>query len=1352
MRDPIKAFEEVKNSFKLYVQTRFKTQFSSVEGEREELLDKEGLFYQEPWVELIQKYKSSGKRMSDLTKDDLKGFSSELLKEFQSFVQSGLMEKDPPLYKHQYQMLKSSLGGKNAVVTSGTGSGKTESFLLPLFAYLIKESSSWKSPNEPELHLNDWWKNKEHQKSFENESNGRLRQSYRVSQRGHETRDSAVRALILYPMNALVEDQLSRLRKSLVSDEAEQWFQEHRNGNRLYFGRYTGLTPVPGYEGKNKEKLKNLSGFLKNIENLREQLNQQHNEKEELQYFFPTLDRAEMRSRWDMQDSPPDILITNYSMLSIMMMREIDEPIFKKTHDWLEKDRENHIFHLIVDELHLYRGTAGAEVAYLIRLLLFRLGLTPGSSQLRILTSSASLDSGKSESLSFLKDFFGIKWKQEQIITGEIDCSESHGGIKTLPSQPFTDYLKGRNQEKIVDALSKSWGIENQKVFFHIQSCINNTFLKNQNNSQIKSSLSLRDFYNIFSENRKEATKGLFCFIYDCNENNRVMDFSFRFHWFFKNIEGLWACASPKCSDFMKNEDDKRTIGKLYLDNPPFLCKKQHRIFETLYCEQCGTLFLGGIRLEDKTKPNEWELLQTTPNIEKIPDEYITPFVEKRAYEDYALFWPCKDGQKINPEVREKKWKQPFITEKKKYSKYDFQWKPATLNTHTGKVRLGNESGEKNVKGYMFVTESSEKTSNEMALASICPSCAINYNRKALKTPIKGFRTGFSKMIQILSKELFYQLDKDNRKLIVFSDSREEAARVSNGIERSHYQDLIRETIYNELHLIVKGEPALLLDIEEGHQGPQSTISKEYEKEHPGSFEKLKNHIKNIKFIENVKQPPSDIKQLAEKSKREIDRIKKMGKSKIVPIKVLFDKDTDQTLVLRLKKMGVNPAGNSMDKVWDAEKKEYPWSHLFDFLSEGKIWNEGISQSLKENREIIENKIKKEIFYTLFRRLYFGFESSGLGYACLNIEDSEIAKQKKEILGETSHISVESIKQIINSFIRLLGDKWKYKDGEETGSIDNLPRQVKMYIEKCAELHQVEKEKLNNLIWKLACELGKHKEGTLEIDNLFVWIADPSNPTWICSSCQRPHLHESGGICSNCFQKLSQELKQECKDLYNKNYYSKLVKEKRKPFRLHCEELSAQTDKDEQPRRQRYFRGLIFQNEIKEVKEIDILSVTTTMEVGVDIGPLQSVFLANMPPQRFNYQQRVGRTGRRGQSFSFAGTLCRGNSFDGFYFKNPEQMLNTTPPIPFLSVSRLEIAKRLVIKEILRKVFEGMKNISNSPDTHGEFGTIKDWNNKEKIQNNVKEKLKSFPETELDIMIKRLTFGVQDIDKNKIKD
>src|SRR5207244_11861337 len=68
-------------------------------------------------------------------------------------------------------------------------------------------------------------------------------------------------------------------------------------------------------------------------------------------------------------DQPPDILITNYSMLNIMLMRRVEAPIFDATRAWLTRDSRN-LFHLVIDELHTYRGTPGAEVAYLLRVLL----------------------------------------------------------------------------------------------------------------------------------------------------------------------------------------------------------------------------------------------------------------------------------------------------------------------------------------------------------------------------------------------------------------------------------------------------------------------------------------------------------------------------------------------------------------------------------------------------------------------------------------------------------------------------------------------------------------------------------------------------------------------------------------------------------------------------------------------------------------------------------------------------------------------------------------------------------------------------------------------------------------------
>ena len=107
-----------------------------------------------------------------------------------------------------------------------------------------------------------------------------------------------------------------------------------------------------------------------------------------------------------MQDAPPDILITNYSMLNVMLMRDIEAPIFEATRRWLSANPDN-VFHLVVDELHTYRGTPGTEVGYILRVLYDRLGLDPDHPQLRILASSASIGDDDEQAQAYLHRFFG---------------------------------------------------------------------------------------------------------------------------------------------------------------------------------------------------------------------------------------------------------------------------------------------------------------------------------------------------------------------------------------------------------------------------------------------------------------------------------------------------------------------------------------------------------------------------------------------------------------------------------------------------------------------------------------------------------------------------------------------------------------------------------------------------------------------------------------------------------------------------------------------------------------------------------------------------------------------------------
>lgn len=201
-------------------------------------------------------------------------------------------------------------------------------------------------------------------------------------------------------------------------------------GNRIFIGRYTSATPPTGYRIHPRK-----AGDAKHLERLRKRLERlfeaskgieagqevarrfdqnalkEDNGHEATRFLFPASDGAELISRWDMQETPPDILITNSSMLSAMLAREVNGQIFDKTREWIKTDPDAY-FYLVLDELHLIRGSAGTEVAGLVKTLIHRLGLGQPEfrHKLRILASSASLPTdgpAGEESLQYLWQMLG---------------------------------------------------------------------------------------------------------------------------------------------------------------------------------------------------------------------------------------------------------------------------------------------------------------------------------------------------------------------------------------------------------------------------------------------------------------------------------------------------------------------------------------------------------------------------------------------------------------------------------------------------------------------------------------------------------------------------------------------------------------------------------------------------------------------------------------------------------------------------------------------------------------------------------------------------------------------------------
>ena len=239
---------------------------------------------------------------------------------------------------------------------------------------------------------------------------------------------------------------------------------------------------------------------------------------------------------------------------------------------------------------------------------------------------------------------------------------------------------------------------------------------------------------------------------------------------------------------------------------------------------------------------------------------------------------------------------------------------------------------------------------------------------------------------------------------------------------------------------------------------------------------------------------------------------------------------------------------------------------------------------------------------------------------------------------------------------------------------------------------------------------GAVTQNVLNAQNLCLMRA--GNSYYECPQCRRIHLHAAGGVCTDCRTPLgpAQPIAGAQPD---SDYYGYLATQAGPLFRLNCEELTGQTNKSDSRKRQRLFQDVCLPppEEIRTTDAVDLLSVTTTMEAGVDIGSLLAVMMANMPPMRFNYQQRVGRAGRRGAGLSVALTLCRGRSHDDYYFQRPDRITSDPPPQPYVDMRQEAILRRVLCKEVLRQAFvaQGFFVAQGGDNVHGEFGDAADW-------------------------------------------
>ena len=169
MLDPIGGFERIKDFFISYVETAFRISSTDTADQRRKLLESDGALATAPFIEPVPRYQQYDDRLETVVEDPRLSHLSQAGREaFAELALSGLFDgqkangpiKRKSLYNpyiHQVQMLfRGSKPGQPGVVTSGTGSGKTESFMLPVLAAIANEAVKWPAPGAGFMQ-EKWW-------------------------------------------------------------------------------------------------------------------------------------------------------------------------------------------------------------------------------------------------------------------------------------------------------------------------------------------------------------------------------------------------------------------------------------------------------------------------------------------------------------------------------------------------------------------------------------------------------------------------------------------------------------------------------------------------------------------------------------------------------------------------------------------------------------------------------------------------------------------------------------------------------------------------------------------------------------------------------------------------------------------------------------------------------------------------------------------------------------------------------------------------------------------------------------------------------------------------------------------
>lgn len=1008
-----------------------------------------------------------------------------------------------PLYMHQEQAIRAISAGRNAVVATGTGSGKTESFLLPIVDRLLRESDAG-------------------------------------------TLGPGVRALLLYPMNALANDQLKRLRQLLKAVP------------EITFGRYTGHT---------KETEKQATAAFE------EQ--------------FPGDERLpnEILSREQMREEPPHLLLTNYSMLEYLLLRPKDIELF----DGSIRDTWQFI---VVDEAHVYDGAIGAEVGFLLRRLRERVG---ASDKLQVIATSATVGGDNAAAAKFATDLFGKPLGDG--VTAELDVHTaqrvSYADLGTwgrIPAEEFRSLseadLLARAQQLGSNAVTLGEALLGESTIAEIRQRASETPMTVRDLARrmsVEGPVSQNDIVSAVAVASRVKTP----------DGEPIL--SARYHFLARATEGAFVCLNP-------------AGPHAHLGRHETCPECGWAMFEMAACQGCGGVHLIG------TAVNDGKIRRLTP---KVGDPSHTKWYALGAASLIAD--TDEDVEVMNEDARD------GLT----VSEQGLCARCGTMTVNPGMLCPSPECGGTR-------TRSVTPASTSQGVPQRCAHCGI-----ARPAIVRRFESGNDASVSVLVTALYpklpgntsetqFDLPGGGRKLLAFSDSRQQAAFFAPYLESSYGKLAHRRVLYSALS---EGSAT-------GFTPTAMDVS--------NAASRLASSAHFFKFTDSAVERQRQANTWVQLELTSTDR--------------------------RISLEGVGIAQ------W--RLREYgPLPALVPLANLGF--------SSEESRAIVQ------ILLDSIRR-----QGAVAPLPNVNLSGQEF-EPRTGTISFRSHGSTTKRKVL----------SWIPTQGANTRS-DYLTRlfakigqspDVDMFLSGI--LSALTSAGSPTAHWfKVTTEKGAASQGKLlqlDPEAFELQIADKDRAMWRCNRCRSISFENVRDVCST--YRCTGELKPwSLPDPSVDDDHYRTIYRQPDPIPLTAKEHTAQWSTE---------KAAIVQQEFVQGK-INVLSCSTTFELGVDVGELQSVVLRNVPPTVSNYVQRAGRAGRRADSAALVLTYAQRRSHDLTAFSRPETLIAGNVRTPIIPIENDRIAARhiqsIALALFLREEIESKREYRTvgsffGPDDSGEI-------------------------------------------------